>query len=100
MEHSYVVPASTPVVKDILKLLEPDEASVSASVSSKVAAETLTQVTVYVLKENKVNALKFQRLFSGLFLNKMLVIRAGIHKKHDRIANSKDPDWTASSEAV
>ena len=63
MEHSYVVPASTPVVKDILKLLDPDVVSVSASVSSKVAAETLTQVTVYVLKEGKVNVLKFRRLF-------------------------------------
>ena len=29
----------------------------------------------------------------------MLVIRAGIHKKHVRIANREDPDQTASSEA-
>ena len=34
-------------------------------------------------------------------LNKMLVIRAGIHEMHVRIANRKDPDnQTASSEAV
>ena len=30
----------------------------------------------------------------------MLVIRAGIHKMHVRIANREDPDQTASSEAV
>ena len=32
--------------------------------------------------------------------NKMLVIRAGIHKMLVRIANREDPDQTASSEAV
>ena len=32
--------------------------------------------------------------------NKMLVIRTGIHKMLVRIANSEDPDQTASSEAV
>ena len=30
----------------------------------------------------------------------MLVIKAGIHKMHVRIANREDPDQTASSEAV
>ena len=33
-------------------------------------------------------------------LNKILVIRTGIHKMHVRIANREDPDQTASSEAV
>ena len=33
-------------------------------------------------------------------LNKMFVIIAGIHKMLIRIANRKDPDQTASSEAV
>ena len=46
-----------------------------------------------------VNVLKFQTLLV-LFSNKMLVIRAGIHTMLDRIANRKDPDQTASSEAV
>ena len=32
-----------------------------------------------------------------LFSNKMLVIRAGIHIMHVRIANREDPDQTASS---
>ena len=35
-----------------------------------------------------------------LFVNKMLVVRAGIHKMLVRITNKKDPDQTASSEAV
>ena len=30
----------------------------------------------------------------------MLTLRAGIHKMHVRIANWKDPDQTASSEAA
>ena len=38
--------------------------------------------------------------FLFLFLNKMLVIRAGIHKFHVRIANREGPDQTASLEAV
>ena len=32
--------------------------------------------------------------------NKMLVFRAGIHKMLPRIANSEDPDQTASLEEV
>ena len=36
-----------------------------------------------------VNVLKFQTLFLFLFSNKMLVIRAGIHKMHVRKANRK-----------
>ena len=35
-----------------------------------------------------------------LALNKMLVIRAGIHKIFVRIVNREDPDQTASFEAV
>ena len=52
-------------------------------------------------KENKstVNVLLFQTLLF-LFSNKILVIRAGIHKKLDRIANREDQDQTASEEAV
>ena len=38
-----------------------------------------------------VNVLKFQTLLD-LFLNKMLVIRAGIHNMPDRIADREDPD--------
>ena len=43
-----------------------------------------------------VNAIKYEH-FSLSVLNKMLVIRAGIHKMHYRIANREDPDQTASS---
>ena len=52
-------------------------------------------------KENKstVNVLLFQILLF-LISNKILVIRAGIHKKLVRIANLEDPDQTASEEAV
>ena len=39
------------------------------------------------------------KTFLALFSNKMLVIKAGFHKKFVRIANRKDPDQT-SSEAV
>ena len=46
-----------------------------------------------------VNVLKFWTFFF-LFSNKMMVIRAGIHKLLIRIANREDPDKTASSEAV
>ena len=46
-----------------------------------------------------VKVLKFQTLFS-LLSNKMLVLSTGIHEMHVRIANSEDPDQTASSEAV
>ena len=41
--------------------------------------------------------LKFRTFFLSLFYNKMLVIRAGIHKMHVRIANREDPDQTAFS---
>ena len=43
---------------------------------------------------------KISNTFLFLFLNKMLVIRAGIHKMHLRIVNGDDPDQTASSEMV
>ena len=36
--------------------------------------------------------------FSLLFLNKMLIIRAGIHKMLVTIANREEPDQTASSD--
>ena len=47
-----------------------------------------------------VNVLKIWNTFFFLFLNKMLVIRAEIHKLLVRIANREDPDETAFSEAV
>ena len=43
---------------------------------------------------------KILNTFLFLFKDKMMVIRAGIHKLLDRIANREDPDQTASSEAV
>ena len=44
--------------------------------------------------------LKVLNIFLFILLNKMLVIKAGIHKMLDRVANREDPDQTASSEAV
>ena len=44
-----------------------------------------------------VNVIKFRTLS---YLDKMLAFMAGIHKTHVRITNRKDPDQTASSEAV
>ena len=41
-----------------------------------------------------------EHFFIFLSTNELLVIRAGIHKMLVRIANSADPDQTASSEAV
>ena len=43
---------------------------------------------------------KISNTFLFLFSNKMLVFRAGIHKFLARVANSEDPDQTASKEAV
>ena len=42
----------------------------------------------------------FFNTFLFLFSKKMLFHRAGIYKMPVRIANSEDPDQTASSEAV
>ena len=46
------------------------------------------------------NCPKIWNDFLFMFSNKMLVIRAGIHKMLVKIANREDPDQTASSEAV
>ena len=43
---------------------------------------------------------KISNTFLFLLLNKMLVMRAGIHKMLVRITNMEDPDQTASEEAV
>ena len=43
---------------------------------------------------------KISSTFLLLFSNKIMIFRAGIHKMDVRIANSEDPDQTASSEAV
>ena len=56
------------------------------------------QGTVFSL--NIPAVLKFRETFLFLFSTKMLIIRAGIHKMLVRIANSRDPDQTASAEAV
>ena len=55
-----------------------------------------------IVKVYSVNVLKFGTLFYFLFLIKLLVFRAGIHKMLVRISNREDPDQTASesSEAV
>ena len=52
------------------------------------------------LKRVTVNVPKISNTFLFLFSTKMLVFRAGIHKMLARIANRKDPDQTASLEAV
>ena len=43
---------------------------------------------------------KILNTFLILFSNKVLIIKAEIHKMSVRIANRKDPDQTASLEAV
>ena len=43
---------------------------------------------------------KLWNTFLILFSNKMLVTRTGIYKMLVRVANSSDPDQTASTEAV
>ena len=60
----------------------------------------VTYMLIQQKAKSTVNVLKFQTLFSYLISTKMLVIRAGAHKMHVRIANREDPDQTASSEAV
>ena len=44
--------------------------------------------------------LKISNTFLFLFSNKMLVIRAGIHNMLARIANSEDPDQTATTKTL
>ena len=48
----------------------------------------------------KANVLKFQNTCLVLFSNKMLFIRAGIHKMFVSIANREDTNQTTSSEVV
>ena len=43
---------------------------------------------------------KIAYTFLFLYSNKMLAIRAGVHKMLVRIANREDPDQAVSSEAV
>ena len=43
---------------------------------------------------------KILNTFPLLFSNKMLLFRTGTRKKLARITNGKDPDQTASSEAI
>ena len=43
---------------------------------------------------------KILKTFLVQFSNKILVIKAGIHKMLVRIANREDPDQTSSSKAV
>ena len=43
---------------------------------------------------------KISNTFLSLFLNKMLVTRAGIHKMHITLANREEPVQTASSESL
>ena len=63
-----------------------------------------SKVTDYAaLRGNKNICGKFSKIsntFLFLYSNKMLVSRDGIHKMLVTIANSEDPDQTASSEAV
>ena len=47
-----------------------------------------------------VNLRKFRTQLSFSSQNRIMVIRAGIHKVLARIASREDPDQTASSEAV
>ena len=54
----------------------------------------------YIEDNTYVKCSKISNAFLFLFLNKMFVIRAGIHKMLVTIANREDPDQTASSEAI
>ena len=54
----------------------------------------------YTLKQSYGKLFKISNTLLFIFLDKMLVIRTGIHKMLVRIANRTDPDQTASSEAV
>ena len=47
-----------------------------------------------------VNVLKISNTFHFLFSNKMLVIRASIHKMLVGITNVEDPDQTATEETL
>ena len=59
------------------------------------------EVRYHIIKQHvTVNVLKFLNTFSRSQLNCCLSTRSGIHKMLVRIANSEDPDQTASEEAV
>ena len=60
---------------------------------------TKLSVAFFFYYEYMKNYCKFSKNSLFLFLNKMLVIRAGIRKMLVRIAYREDPDQTASSEA-
>ena len=58
--------------------------------------EQILEIEIEIREYSKCS--KFSNFFRFLFSN-MLVFRAGIHKMLARIANSEDPDKSASSEA-
>ena len=57
-------------------------------------------VLIGALRVNSSKCAKISNTFHSLFSNKLYVTSAGIQITHIRIANSEDPDQTASEEAV
>ena len=55
---------------------------------------------IYTLKQSYGKSSRIWNTLIFIFLNKMLVIRTGIHKMFVRIANRADPDEIVSSEEV
>ena len=53
---------------------------------------------MFWLRNKKNNIPVCTIVWRPMLLNKMLVIRAGIHKMLVRVASREDPDQTASSE--
>ena len=58
----------------------------------------LVFLRVVVLHRFYCKCSKIVNAFFFLFFNKIMIIRAGIHKMNARIANREDPDQTASEE--
>ena len=71
----------------------------SCGLSPQVKHSTTEPLCSSYIIRHMVNVLKFSTLFF-LFPNKMLVIKAVIHKMLVRLANREDSDQTASLEAV
>ena len=71
----------------------------SRKTTSRQHTKSLEEV-ILISRTYNGNCFKIASNFLIQFSNKMLVIKAGIHKMLVRIKNREDPDQTVSSEAV
>ena len=73
---------------------------VAKAVVQYVDSNGVSNSSAVQVSHDKRKCSKISNAFLFLFSNKMLIVRAEIHKMLVRIANREDPDQTASSEAM